>query len=63
MAKTIDLQSGVADASHGFLQTELRDLVAPRRDVTDLMFRTAFNDLSECPLFPHGGRVEEEGRD
>src|SRR5207253_2907817 len=48
------------DGFHSFLQTHLRDLVAPGRDAADLMARAALDHLSEVPLLLHRRGVERK---
>src|SRR5438046_10650381 len=50
------------DGFHSFLQTHLRDLVAPGRDAADLMARAALDHLSEVPLLLPRRGVERKLR-
>src|SRR5256712_2553481 len=48
------------DGFHSFLQTHLRDLVAPGRDAGDAVARAAVDHLREIPLLLHRRGVERE---
>src|SRR5882724_4392290 len=48
------------DGFHSFLQTHLRDLIAPGRDAADAMPGAAVDRLSERPLLFRGGRIERK---
>src|SRR4030081_798091 len=48
------------DGFHSFLQTHLRDLIAPGRDAADARPGAAIDRLSERPLLLRGGRIEGE---
>src|SRR5207302_11124025 len=48
------------DGFHSFLQTHLRDLVAPGRDAANAVARAALDHLSEVPLLLHRRGVERK---
>ncbi len=50
----------IPDRLHGLVETDKRDLIAPRRNTADLVTRTGLGDGDEVALFADCRRVQRQ---